>query len=92
MDPLPPVTPEALAQALQDQFQLLCRDVADAVSRAPTGHVISHSEEPVRDLLGDFRQAVYQAALQLRPQRSVTVSIQLHEQLRTGRSGSQFSH
>ena len=68
MDPLPPVTPEALAQALQDQFQQLCRDVAEAVSRAPTGHVISHSEEPVRDLLGDFRQAVYQAALQLRIQ------------------------
>ena len=48
MDPLPPITPQALAQALQDTFQQLCRDVADAVSRAPTGHVISHSEEPVR--------------------------------------------
>lgn len=66
MDPLPPVTPEALAQSLQDLFQQLCHDVADAVSRAPTGHVLSHSEEPVRDLLGDFRQKVYQAALQLR--------------------------
>ena len=65
MDPLPPITPQALAQALQDTFQQLCRDVADAVSRAPTGHVISHSEEPVRNLLGDFREAVYQAALQL---------------------------
>ena len=66
MDLLPPVTPEALAQALQAQFQQLCRDVADAVSRAPTGSVIGLSEEPVRDLLGDFRTAVFQAALQLR--------------------------
>ena len=66
MDPLPPVTPEALAAALQADFQRLCQDVADAVSRAPTGHVIPPSEEPVRDLLGDFRLQVFQAALQLR--------------------------
>ena len=66
MDPLPPVTPEALAQALQAEFHQLCRDVAEAVSRAPTGHIISQSEEPVRDLLGDFRRKVFQAALQLR--------------------------
>jgi hypothetical protein len=66
MDPLPPITPEALAAALRDRFEQLCRDVADAVNRAPTGHVISHSEEPVRDRLADFRQAVYQTALQLK--------------------------
>jgi hypothetical protein len=66
MDPLPPVTFEALTQALQAEFQQLCQDVAESVSRAPTGHVIRLSEEPVRDLLGDFRQKVFQAALQLR--------------------------
>jgi hypothetical protein len=66
MDPLPPVTPEALTHALQAEFQRLCSDVADAVSRAPTGHVIPQSEERVRDLLGDFRLKVFQAALQLR--------------------------
>ena len=66
MDPLPPVTPEALSAALLADFQRLCQEVAGAVSRAPTGHVIAHSEEPVRDLLGDFRLKVFQAALQLR--------------------------
>jgi hypothetical protein len=66
MDPLPPVRADDLIAALRAQFEQLCRDVTDAVNRAPTGHVISHSEEPVRDLLGDFRQEVYQAALQLR--------------------------
>jgi hypothetical protein len=40
--------------------------VADAVNQAPTGQVLNHSEEPVRDLLGDFRQRVYQTAVQLR--------------------------
>ena len=66
MDPLPPLSPDALIAALREQFEHLCRDVTDAVNRAPTGHVLSHSEGPVRDLLGDFRQKVYQAALQLR--------------------------
>ena len=66
MDPLPPLTPEALIAALRDQFEQLCRDVTDAVNHAPTGHVLNHSEEPVRDRLADFRTAVYQTALQLR--------------------------
>jgi hypothetical protein len=64
MDPLPPITPEALIAALRDQFEQLCRDVTQAVNQAPTGHVINHSEEAVRKRLADFRLAVYQTALQ----------------------------
>ncbi len=66
MDSLPPITPEALVAALRSRFEELCRAVADAVNHAPTGHVLPHSEEPVRDLLADFRLEVYQAALQLK--------------------------
>jgi len=66
MDPLPPLTPELLRETLRGPFEDLCRQVADVVNRAPTGHVLNHSEEPVRDLLADFRQTVYQTALQLR--------------------------
>ena len=66
MDPLPPLSPETLIAALRNQFEQLCHDVTAAINRAPTGHVVNHSEEPVRDLLADFRQAVYQTALQLR--------------------------
>lgn len=66
MDPLPPLCPEQLRQILRDQFHALCDAVAEAVNRAPSGHVLSHSEEPVRDLLADFRTAVYQTAVQLR--------------------------
>lgn len=66
MEPLPAVTPEALRAALQQRFDQLCQEVIDAVNQAPAGHILNHSEEPVRDLLADFRTAVYQTALQLK--------------------------
>lgn len=66
MEPLPPVTPEALVAALREQFEQLCQGIVAAVNRAPTGQVIRHSEEPVRDLLADFRLQAFQTALQLK--------------------------
>ena len=66
MDPLPPLSPEALLEALRGQFERLCQGIADAVNQAPAGQVINHSEEKVRDLLAEFRRATYQAAVQLR--------------------------
>lgn len=66
MDPLPPIPPDALAVALRERFEQLCREVTDAVNRAPTGHVINSSEEPVRDLLAEFRHTIYQTALQFK--------------------------
>jgi hypothetical protein len=65
MDPLPPISADALIAQLRQRFEQLCRGIADAVNAAPAGHVIRHSEEPVRDLLADFRKEVFQAALQL---------------------------
>lgn len=62
----PTLSADALLQALRGRFEQLCQDVAAAVNRAPAGQVINASEEQVRDLLADFRQATYQAALQLR--------------------------
>ena len=66
MEPLPPVTADALVAALREHFEHLCQEISDAVNRAPTGQVVSHSEEPVRDLLADFRLRAYQTALQLK--------------------------
>jgi Rod binding domain-containing protein len=60
------VSPDALLQQLRGRFEQLCHDVAAAVNQAPAGQVINASEEKVRDLLADFRQATYQAAVQLR--------------------------
>ena len=62
----PTLSADALLQQLRGRFEQLCQDVAAAVNRAPAGQVINASEEQVRDLLADFRQATYQAALQLR--------------------------
>jgi hypothetical protein len=65
--PSPPtLSADALLQQLRGRFQQLCQDVAAAVNQAPAGQVINASEEKVRDLLADFRQATYQTALQLR--------------------------
>jgi hypothetical protein len=66
MEPLPPLAADALLQSLRSRFEELCRNVADAVNQAPTGHVINASEEKVRDLFADFRQHTYQTALQLK--------------------------
>lgn len=57
--------PDLLAQ-LRGPFEQLCAEVAAAVNQAQAGQIINQSEEKVRDLLADFRQATFQAALQLR--------------------------
>jgi hypothetical protein len=40
--------------------------VADAINEAPPGHVISASEEKVRDLFGDLRRRAYERGVQMR--------------------------
>jgi len=62
----PTFSADALLDQLRGRFEQLCQDVAAAVNAAPAGQVINGSEEQVRDLLADFRQATYQAAIQLR--------------------------
>jgi hypothetical protein len=62
----PILSANALLDQLRGRFEQLCQNVADAVNAAPAGQVINGSEEKVRDLLADFRQATYQAAVQLR--------------------------
>jgi hypothetical protein len=62
----PLLSADALLDQLRGRFEQLCQDVAAAVNGAPAGQIINASEERVRDLLADFRQATYQAALQLR--------------------------
>lgn len=68
MDPHPQLSAHDLLDQLRGHFEKLCQDVADAVNAAPAGQVLNASEEKVRDLLAAFRQATYQAAVQLRLQ------------------------
>jgi hypothetical protein len=66
MDPQPRLSPDDLRHQLQQRFDRLCQQIADAVNQAPPGQVINASEERVRDLFADFRRHAYQAALQAR--------------------------
>jgi hypothetical protein len=66
VDSQPQLSAQDLLDQLRGRFEKLCSEVTDAVNAAPAGQVINASEEKVRDLLADFREATYQAALQLR--------------------------
>jgi hypothetical protein len=66
VDSQPQLSAQDLLEQLRGRFEQLCLDVAIAVNSAPAGAVINQSEEKVRDLLADFREAAFQTALQLR--------------------------
>jgi hypothetical protein len=56
---------EYILQMRQEMEELLGQ-VADAINEAPAGHVISDSEEKVRDLFAELRQRAYEKGLQMR--------------------------
>jgi histone H3/H4 len=66
MDRLPALSADELIERAREPFERLMRQVTAAVNAAPEGRVIRDSEEQVRDLLGEFRQTVYETALQMR--------------------------
>jgi hypothetical protein len=66
MDPQPQLSADDLLAQLRGRFEKLCHDVADAVNQAPAGQVLNASDDKVRDLFAAFRQATYEAAVQLR--------------------------
>jgi hypothetical protein len=66
MSPEPTLSADALLEQLRGRFEQLCQGVTAAVNAAPAGQVINASEEKVRDLFADLRQATFQAAVQLR--------------------------
>lgn len=59
------ITAEELKAALQKDFDLLVSHVADAINTAQPGRIIADSEEPVRDANAEFRQQLYQKAIDL---------------------------
>ena len=66
MEGRPQITPEQLIAALRAEFEQAMRQVAQAVNAAPDGQWIAGSEEPVREVLGEFRRKAYERAVQLR--------------------------
>ena len=59
------ITPEELKVALNEDFDLLVLQVAEAMNKAQPGRIINDSEEPVRDASAEFRRRLYQKAIGL---------------------------
>ena len=59
------ISPEELKAALKADIDRLVQQVAQAINNAQSGRIINDSEEPVRDANAEFRQRLYQKALDL---------------------------
>ncbi len=66
MDAAPKVSPNQFSQALRSEMEMFLESVMQAVNEAPDGEWISGSEEQVRELCAEFRQRVFQEAVQQR--------------------------
>lgn len=59
------ITTQQLKSALKEDIDMLVEQVAQAINEAQPGRIINDSEEPVRDASAEFRQRLYQKALNL---------------------------
>ena len=59
------ITPEELKAAWATDVDELAAKVAAAMNAAQPGNIIDDSEEPVRDANAEFRQRLYQKAVNL---------------------------
>jgi len=63
------ISMDELKDALAVDIEKLCREIVKAVNEARPGQIIADSEEPVRDASAEFRERLYQKALELRQRR-----------------------
>jgi hypothetical protein len=66
MEPSPKMSRDEFIKQMRWAMEEMLGQVADAVNEAPPGHIISGSEEKVRDLFADLRGQAFEKALQLR--------------------------
>jgi hypothetical protein len=66
MESTPKMTREEFIAQMRTKVEEALGRVADAINEAPPGHIISGSEEQVRDVFADLRQQAYEAGLQMR--------------------------
>ncbi|MCD4830959.1 MAG: hypothetical protein K8R02_04010 [Anaerohalosphaeraceae bacterium] len=59
------ITAEELLDSLELDLKDMAQKVADAINNATPGAIIAESEEPVRDANAEFRQRLYQKAIDL---------------------------
>ena len=66
MESTPQIARQEFIDRMRQKVEEMLGQVADAVNEAPPGHVISASEEKVRDLFAGLRQKAYETAVQMR--------------------------
>jgi len=66
MESTPKMSRDEYILQMRQEMEDLLGKVADAINEAPAGHVISGSEEKVRDLFAELRQRAYEKGLQMR--------------------------
>ena len=66
MESIPKMSRDEYILQMRQEMEELLGQVADAINEGPAGHVISDSEEKVRDLFAELRQRAYEKGLQMR--------------------------
>jgi hypothetical protein len=66
MESTPKLSRDEFIAQMREKMEDALGKVADAINEAPPGHVISGSEEQVRDLFADLRQQAFETGLQMR--------------------------
>ncbi len=66
MDAASKVSPKQLAETLRPAVESFLESVMEAVNEAPDGEWIVGSEEQVRNLAAEFRERIFQQAVQQR--------------------------
>ena len=66
MESAPKLSRDEFIQQMREKMEAMLGQVADAINEAPPGHIISESEEQVRDLFADLRQQAFETGLQMR--------------------------
>lgn len=66
MDATSKVSAKQLRESLRPEVAVFLESVMQAVNEAPDGEWIAGSEEDVRNLAAEFRERVFQQAVQLR--------------------------
>jgi hypothetical protein len=66
METAPKMSRDEFIAEMRKKVEDVLGAVADAINRAPAGHIVSYSEETVRDLFADLRQQAFEKGLQMR--------------------------
>ena len=66
MDGLAKIEKAELIRRMRAKFEESMAQITEAVNAAADGHLIDGSEERCRDVLGEFRRAAYETAVQMR--------------------------